>query len=58
MASSNFKRRIHKIQRQTACLNNFKSGPSPALLELLAKLNAMSRERRLEVVALRTKTGD
>ena len=58
MASNSLRRRIGRLQRQTANADDLRSGPSEGLLDLLAKLNAMTKEQLHEVKACCDGVGD
>ena len=57
MASNSLRRRIGRIQRQTANAGYLRSGPSEGLLDLLAKLNTMTKKQLHEVQAWRDGVG-
>ena len=50
MAASSLKRRISRLQLRSEAFD-FRSGPSAALLDLLAQLNAMTKSQIAEVKA-------
>ena len=58
MASNSLRRRIARLQLATAKADDGRSGPSSTLLELLTKLQGMSKEQLLEVRAWRAGLGD
>ena len=55
---SRLRRRITRLQLARAKADNGRSSPSSTLLELLAKLQAMSKEQLFEVRAWRVGLGD
>ena len=58
MASNSLRRRIARLQLATAKADDWRSGPSSTLLELLAELQGMSKEQLDEVTAWRVGIGD
>ena len=58
MASNSLRRRITRLQLAWTRPDDGRAGPSSALLELLMKLQGMSKEQLLEVRAWRAGLGD
>ena len=58
MASNSLRRRITRLQLARTKADDGRSGPSKALLDLLNKLEGMSKEQLLEVMAWRVGLGD
>ena len=58
MASNSLRLRITRLQLARAKADDGRAGPSSALLELLTKLQGMSKEQLLEVRAWRVGLGD
>ena len=57
MASNSLRRRITRLQLARAKADDGRSGPSSTLLELLKKLEGMSKEQLGEVRAWRVELG-
>lgn len=57
MAAGSLKRRISCLHRRTEA-DDLRAGPSMALLDLLSKLEGMSKEQLHEVKAWRDGVGD
>ena len=58
MASISLMRRITRLQLARAKADDRRSGPSSTLLELLTKLQGMSKEQLVEVRAWRVRLGE
>ena len=58
MASNSLKRRITRLQLARAKADDGRSGPSGTLIDLLKKLEGMSKEQLGEVRAWRVGLGD